>query len=110
MNQEATPQVEAPASAPSEAVDISDINQFAGMVAVWFKAKQDQLKHLLTVPAGATFEIDENAETSTLILDGSNLTSFKFGIELALMQLGELPFVVEFDEAPAEAPAEAIPG
>lgn len=76
-----------------ETIPIDDVNQFAQHLIAWHKSKVAHCHHLLKVPEGAAFEIGEE----TLVLTADVLKGFKFGIEMALMQLGTLPIAVEFE-------------
>lgn len=95
-----TPEADA---AGDELVTINSMNAFAALVATWHRSKMEKLQHLLTVPDGTTFEIGDEK----LVLETEALKGFKFGVELSIMQLGELPFVVEYEDVPVEPPVEA---
>ena len=89
-----------PTNPTDDMVPVENVNQFAAYVAHWFGNRQAQLRHLLTVPEGTTFTIGEGAEEQALELSGTSLAAFKFGVEMAIMQLGQLPFAVEHDVDP----------
>lgn len=82
-------------------VPVDNIEHFAKIVAAWHGDRVGKIRHLLTVPAGATFEIGEGTEAKEIVLTGENLDGFKFGVEMALMLIGTLPFLAEFEEDPA---------
>ncbi len=100
------PEAQAPAESPPETVLIDNVNTFVMCTIKWHEAQTGKIRHLLTVPDGTTFEID----SKELVLTGDALAGFKFGVELALLQVKDLPFVVEFEGSAAEATAEAVPG
>lgn len=88
-------------SNPDEVVTINTVEQFSKILAAWHTQAVQRAQHLLTVPDGAEFTIGEGEEESTITLSGASLAGFKFGVEMALMQLGNLPFVAELEEEPA---------
>lgn len=78
----------------SQEVIVEDIDAFARHMLRWFEIRSQQLKHLLTVPAGTAFEVGDEE----IVLDGDTLRGFKFGVEMAIMQLGTLPFTPHYEE------------
>jgi hypothetical protein len=88
-------------SKPEEIVTINTVEQFSKILSAWHSQAIERTKHLLTVPEGAEFTVGEGEEESTVSLSGAGLAGFKFGVELALMQLSVLPFVAETEEEPA---------
>ncbi len=89
---------DSPALQQEPLVQITNLDQFVGIMTLWHKEKVQACKHLLAIPNGSVFEI----EGKQLKMHGVTLKGFRLGIELALMQLGELPF-----EVPAPEP---VPG
>ena len=83
-----------------DTVEIDDLNGFVQILIAWHAEKCGVVQHLLSVPEGTAFEIDDRVNAEQLILSGDTLKGFKFGIEMAMMQLGTLPFVAEFEDAP----------
>ena len=76
---------------------IEDMNQFVQILVAWHSEKVKVLEHMLQVPDGSVMETNSIKATLT----GDLLAGFKAGIELALMELGTLPFAYETD--PPEA-------
>ncbi len=76
---------------------IEDMNQFVQILVAWHSEKVKVLEHMLQVPDGTVMET--NGIDATLAED--LLIGFKAGIELALMELGTLPFAYETE--PPEA-------
>ena len=76
---------------------IEDMNQFVQILVAWHSEKVKVLEHMLQVPDGSVMETNGIKATLT----GDLLAGFKAGIELALMELGTLPFAYETD--PPEA-------
>ena len=85
-------QVEAPV-APAT-IEIDDLNQFVQILAGWHEQKVKTLRHMVAIPDGSEMVVGEENPT-TVILTGDMLAGFKAGIELSLMELGELPFLYE---------------
>lgn len=83
-----------------ELVPIESVDQMANYMAAWFVQRREQITKLLSAPAGTSFEIGEGAEATVIELSGDTLKGFKFGVEMALMQLGELPFGAILEDAP----------
>jgi hypothetical protein len=79
-----------PAEDP-DTIFVTSIDDFATHIAAWHEVKVKLLKHLLRVPEGATFKIGEDE----LALTGNAHKAFKLGIELAILQIQELPFDVD---------------
>lgn len=94
------PDLRQPPAVP-ETVAIENLDQFVKILVAWHASKIKTIKHLLEIPEGSAFEVGED----TLVLTSDVLAGFKFGLEMALMQLGELPFVAETESAPAQDPA-----
>lgn len=76
---------------------IEDMNQFVQLLVAWHSEKVKVLEHMLQVPDGSVMETNGIKATLT----GDLLAGFKAGIELALMELGTLPFAYETE--PPEA-------
>ena len=83
---------------PDPIITIDSLDQFVTILAAWHSDKCAVVKHMLELPDGAEFTIGEGDQEAPLILTGDAMAGFKFGIEMALMQLGTLPFVAEMEE------------
>ncbi len=83
-----------------ETVQINDLNNFVTLLSGWHGNKVAMLKHMQQIPEGTTMQVGENGPE--VVLAGDMLTGFKAGIDLALMELGELPFLVEMEDAANE--------
>lgn len=79
-------------------IEIQDLNQFVQMLTAWHSKKVKVLEHMLQIPEGIEMVVDGK---EPVILQGEMLAGFKAGLNLALMELGNLPFVCESEEAPA---------
>jgi len=73
-------------------IEVEDLNQFVQVLSSWHSQKVSTLRHMLAMPEGV--EMVVSGETP-VALTGDLLKGFKAGIELALMELGELPFLYE---------------
>lgn len=82
-----------------EAYVVEDLDRFVMLLADWHTQKVGVLKHMLDVPEGT--EVSFNDEPATP-LEGAKLAGFRLGLNLALMELGNLPFIYEAskDDAP----------
>ena len=81
-----------------ELIPIQNIDHFIHLIVGWHNNRVALLKHMMTLPAGTEMQVDEN---KTVVMDGERLEGFKDGLGLALMELGDLPFVVETVEPTA---------
>lgn len=86
----------------SEIVEMTDLDQFVQTLTAWHQAQCAKVQHMLKLPLGATFDI----EGKRVVLRGKAMDAFKLGVEMALMQLGTLPFLVEMEESPEAKPAQ----
>jgi len=84
-----------------EILEVSDLDQFVEMLTSWHKRKVAILEHMRTIPEGTEMEDDGHS----VILTGDMLTGFKAGLQLALLELGSLPF--ESIEEPYAAATQA---
>ena len=75
-----------------ELIPIQNIDHFIHLIVGWHNNRVALLKHMMALPAGTEMQVDEN---KTVVMDGERLEGFKDGLGLALMELGDLPFVVE---------------
>lgn len=83
---------------PDQVISIESLDHFVKILTAWHSAQCSVVKHMLELPEGSDFLIGEGEQEAPLVLTGDAMTGFKFGIEMALMQLGTLPFVAEVEE------------
>lgn len=102
MNEEQQPTTTAPSG---DTVEINDINTFARAVAHWYNQRVALIKHLLTIPEGTAFEIDDQS----IVIEGITRAGFLFGVELAIIQLGNLPFTAEVEANQEQDPQQELP-
>lgn len=77
-----------------ETVEITDVNQFVGILTNWHAKKVAILEHMLQVPEVTEMQVDGG---TSVILTSDMLAGFKAGISVSLMELGILPFVAEME-------------
>ena len=86
----------------AETVHVESLDEFVQILTAWHAEKCAVVQHLLQVPEGSEFQVEDG---DPCVMTGDMLAGFKFGIEMAMMQLGTLPFGVEFESeaSPADA-------
>lgn len=84
-----------PEQSGEDTIIIEDVNQFVALTAAWHNKKVQTLEHMMEIPSGteATFNKGE-----PMILEGDLLKGFVLGLQMALMELGTLPFKAELDQ------------
>lgn len=96
----------------TEALDIipmPDLDTFVRALTAWHSQKMAMLEHLKNIPPGTAFQVGDGTEAKDLVMTAEMLEGFQFGIEMALMQVGDLPFVAETEDTPPQ-PADAAAG
>jgi hypothetical protein len=83
-----------------DTVEMEDLDQFVRALVAWHTARCAAVRKLQEVPEGSEFQIEDEINNQSVVLTGSTMIAFKLGIEMALMELGSLPFVAEVEEAP----------
>ena len=81
-----------------ELIPIQNIDHFIHLITNWHNNRVAVLQHMLTLPAGTEMQVND---ADSVVMDGERLEGFKAGLGLALMELGDLPFVVETVEPTA---------
>ena len=85
-------------SEPTETVAVENLDQFVMVLTAWHDNKCQVLKHLLEIPEGSEVQVSDDEPR---IMTGDLLAGFRLGIEMALSELGTLPFVAEMEDVPA---------
>lgn len=85
--------------AKPELVQVQDVYTFVTLTTRWHSNKVAVLEHMLNVSEGTTIQSNGGTE---IALEGAMLDGFKAGLGLALMELGQLPFVTESDAVPSQ--------
>lgn len=91
----------------TKTVMVEDLDQFVRVLMAWHTNKVAMLRHLQSIPEGTEVSKDDG---EPIVLTGDILKGFQMGLEVALEEMGTLPFEAELEDAP-EAPVapEAIP-
>lgn len=88
-----------PASPTSPLVLVEDLDTFVEMLTHWHENKVAILTHMMEVPECTEVEVDGKP----FVLAGDMMDGYKLGIQLALMELGVLPFASEEVEPSVDA-------
>lgn len=91
----------------ADMVDVNTIDQFAEYVTRWHHNKVAVLRHMQGIPAGSEMEVTIGDKAKTIVLDGELMAAFQAGLELALIEIGNLPFGVSTEDAPEGAANDA---
>lgn len=75
-----------------ETVMIDNLDQFVKALQYWHTNKVDVLKHMREVPEGTEVSDDDG---NKFILTGEYRSGFILGLNVALSEMGELPFEAE---------------
>jgi hypothetical protein len=90
-NQQA-PETEVEETQHPATLEIEDLDMFVRMLHQWHAGKVQIIKHMLTIPDGTEMRVGDDVSVT---LTGDVLAGFKAALDIALMELGTLPFVVE---------------
>ena len=89
---------------PNDTLPVEDLDAFVRHLVAWHNHQVAAVQHLTQLPEGSTFQIGDGPEAEQLVMESKVLAGFKFGVEMALMQLGKLPFLVEVEPEAEDAP------
>lgn len=81
--------------------EVNDLDTFVKLLASWHGKRVKRLEDILMTPEGTEVTMG-NGEPFILKEDG--LKGFRIGVALALSQLGQLPFAVEFEPPSDDQP------
>lgn len=84
-----------------ETIEIYDLGQFVKYLTAWHSHKVKILEHMLSIPEDSEMVVD-GGSASSVIMTGDMLAGFKAGVELALIELGTMPFGYELEDTPVE--------
>lgn len=84
-----------------EVVEITSLDQFAALLAHWHKHTTAVLEHMLQVPEGTELTMDDK---TPVVMSGPFREGFCAGLSLALIELGNLPFVFNAEDPKPDAP------
>ena len=95
--------------------EITTIDQLSQLLAAWYDRQIAILNHLRDVPAGTQVQVGDEEASEIHVLEGDVLTGYLLGLNLALSNIGSLPFImmgevgdVPTEAAKVEAPAEVV--
>lgn len=78
-----------------ETLEVDSLDQFVKLLVSWHTAKVALLKHMLEMPEGNIMEVDGK----DIALSGDALVAFQAGINVAISEMGQLPFTYELEQA-----------
>lgn len=77
-----------------ETVMIDSLDQFVKALQYWHSNKVNVVKHMRDIPEGTEVSDDQG---NTYVLTGEYRAGFILGLNVALSELGELPFEAEVE-------------
>ena len=96
-----------PSTNEAGTIEIENLDTFVKLLTRWHSRKVKVLEHFLTLEGGIEMQVGEE---ESFKLEGDILKGMKAGVNLALMEFGNLPFAYETENAAANEPAvEAAP-
>lgn len=75
-----------------EAYVVEDLDKFVTLLADWHQKKVAMLEHMLKLPEGTEVSFNDKPPAP---LEGDMYQGFLIGLNVALMELGTLPFMYE---------------
>jgi hypothetical protein len=87
---------------PADSIGVTDLDTFVKHLSNWHQGRIKMLQHLITIPDTGIHVRLEGQDDLPLV--GDYHKGFLFGLNVALGELGVLPFVAEMDE-PADKSA-----
>ena len=78
----------------ADTVEVNSLDRFVHFLSHWHANKVATLEHMKQIPEGSEIEIQGQ---ESKVVQGDFLAGYKTGIQLALMELGELPFTAEVE-------------
>ena len=85
--------------------EITTISQLSQLLVTWYDNQIAILDQLKNVPAGTQVQVGDKEANETYVLEGDVLTGYLLGLNLALSNIGSLPFIMmdEVGDVPTEA-------
>jgi hypothetical protein len=83
-----------------ETLNVSNIDDFVSLLTGWHVTKVKVLEHMLSIPEGTEVEF----EGQTLVLTADILKGFVIGLNVALAELGILPFAAVEESTTSDEP------
>ena len=78
-----------------ELVNITTLDEFVKGIQTWHSNKTNVIRHMREVPEGTKVTVNDDDEV--IVLTGDTLKSFILGLDVALSEIGELPFEAEVE-------------
>lgn len=88
-----------------DTVAINDLDHFVRALTGWHSHKVKVLEHMAEIPSGTEVTFNQGPP---VVLEGDLLKGFCMGLNLALMELGKLPFAAEMEEDKEDNSEQAI--
>ena len=85
-----------PTNVPDEIEAITNVDQFAERLSHWHQHRCQVVRHMREIPENAVVQFKGVEHPMT----GDFRTGYQLGIDMALAQLGQLPFVAEMEDLP----------
>lgn len=85
-------------------IEVDDVDTLVKLLTGWHSRKVKVLEHLLKLEGGIEMQVGDD---EPIKLEGDVLKGMKAGVQLALMELGKLPFAVEYEQEAAANDAAA---
>lgn len=83
-----------------ETIEVDSIDQFVALTTRWHAGVIKRLEHFLKMPDDPNQGIEmQVGDEPSIKLTGDALKGMKAGIQLALMEFGNLPFAYELEDA-----------
>lgn len=77
----------------STSLEVSNLDHFVQVLSAWHTKQVQTINHYLTIPVGQAVEVGGEEFTIT----PENHKGLLLGLNLALMHMGELPFLAEVE-------------
>lgn len=76
----------------SETISVETLDEFMVLFTQWHSSKVKMLEHMMEIPPDAEVSVNDGP---SMKLSGDLREGFIVGLSVALMELGQLPFVLE---------------
>lgn len=78
----------------SDIEPVTDVNDLANKIVQWHANRVARLEHMLQIPEGTEVDFEDGEK---LVLEGTVLSAFRLGLQVALKELGQLPIVAQYE-------------
>ena len=87
------------APTPPETIEVETLEQFASIMSGWHGNRIQRLRHMISIPLGSKVQVDDGKH---LLMKGNLRKGFILGLQIAIGELGTLPFAAQYDEPKAD--------